>query len=33
MVQTAVWPASSDLALGRERDAFWRAVVRAAERM
>ena len=33
MVQTAVWPASSDLALSRTRDAFWRAVVSAAERM
>ena len=30
MVQTAVWPTSSNLALGRERDQFWRELIRAA---
>jgi hypothetical protein len=30
MVQTAVWPRSSDPALARQRDALWRELVRAA---
>ena len=30
MVQAAVWPTSSNLALGRERDQFWRDLIRAA---
>ena len=30
MVQTAVWPTSSNLALGRERDQFWRELIRVA---
>jgi CubicO group peptidase (beta-lactamase class C family) len=30
MVQTAVWPTSSNLALSRERDQFWRELIRAA---
>jgi CubicO group peptidase (beta-lactamase class C family) len=30
MVQTAVWPRSSDLALARQRDGLWRELVRAA---
>lgn len=33
MVQTAVWPSSSDLALGRQRDRFWRELVQAAGRL
>jgi CubicO group peptidase (beta-lactamase class C family) len=30
MVQTAVWPQSSDAALARQRDGLWRELVRAA---
>ncbi len=30
MVQTAVWPTSSNPALGRERDQFWRELIRVA---
>jgi CubicO group peptidase (beta-lactamase class C family) len=30
VVQTAVWPVSSDQTLSRQRDRFWREVVRAA---
>ena len=33
MVQTAVWPRSSDLALSRQRDALWRDIVLRAERL
>jgi CubicO group peptidase (beta-lactamase class C family) len=29
MVQTAVWPTSSNLALARERDQFWRELIRS----
>ncbi len=32
MVQTAVWPTSSNPALGRERDQFWRELIRAVAR-
>ncbi len=33
MVQTAVWPHSSDLSLSRQRDALWREMVLRAERL
>ena len=33
LVQTAVWPRSSDLALSRQRDALWRDIVLRAERL
>lgn len=33
MVQTAVWTHSSDPALGRQRDAFWRELIKAAGRL
>ena len=33
MVQTAVWPVSSDAMLSRQRDRFWREVMRAAGAM
>jgi CubicO group peptidase (beta-lactamase class C family) len=33
MVQTAVWPQSSDAALARQRDQFWRQLVQAAGRL
>jgi len=33
MVQTAVWPRSTDPALSRQRDRFWRDVVKAAAAM
>lgn len=33
MVQTAVWPSSSDPALSRQRDQFWRDLVLAAGRL
>jgi len=33
MVQTAVWPRSSDLSLSRQRDALWREMVLRAERL
>ena len=33
LVQTAVWPRSSDLTLSRQRDALWRDIVLRAERL
>ena len=33
MVQTAVWPHSSDQVLSRQRDQLWRAVVQAASKL
>ncbi len=32
MVQTAVWPSSSDMTLGRARDQFWRELVQQVSR-